>query len=242
MSRVKSAGKGGSAWKWLLIGAVVIGVFVASRLLPFAEWIEQFTGWIESQGALGVALFAGGYVLGTVLFFPGSLLTLAAGVAFGLWGIPVALGSATTGAALAFLVARYFARGAIEQRAQQYEKFAAIDAAVGENGWKIVALLRLSPLVPFNLANYFFGLTRVGFWPYVAASFVGMAPGTSLYVYLGHVGKVTLGGGSQGTTLQQWLLLGIGLAATAAVTVYLTLLARKALKSNVASPVGKSAT
>ncbi len=238
MTDSKPAATGKAPWRWLLLCAVVIGLFVVSRFLPFDEWIAQFTRWIEAQGALGVALFVGAYVSGTILFFPGSLLTLAAGVAFGPWGIPVALGSATIGAALAFLVARYLARGVIEGRAQQNPRFAAIDAAVGENGWKIVGLLRLSPLVPFNLANYFFGLTRVGFWPYVAASFVGMAPGTSLYVYLGHVGRVTLGGGQE-TSVQQWVLLGVGLAATVAITLYLTRIARKALKSTAAASAGE---
>ncbi|MGH8251056.1 MAG: TVP38/TMEM64 family protein [Steroidobacteraceae bacterium] len=237
----KSARKSNAVWKWAALGVGVVGLFFASRLLPFGEWIEQFTGWIEQKGALGVALFVGGYVLGVLLFFPGLLLTLAAGVAFGLWGIPVALGSATVGAALAFLVARYLARGAIEKRAKKYERFAAIDEAVGENGWKIVGLLRLSPLVPFNLANYFFGLTQVEFWPYVLASFTGMAPGSILYVYLGHVGKATLaGGGDKQYATQEWVLLGIGLIATAAVTVYLTILAKKALKKTGSSRVRKA--
>ena len=236
MSKSKSFWRNKALWKWAILGLALIGLFVGSRFLPFGAWIQAFTGWVKGKGALGVALFAGGYVLGTICFFPGSLLTLAAGVAFGLWGIPLALGSATVGASLAFLVARYLARGAIEKRAKQNEKFQAIDAAVGENGWKIVGLLRLSPLVPFNLANYFFGLTQVKFWPYVLASLVGMAPGTVLYVYLGHVGKATLaGGGEQKITTQQWALLGIGLAATAAVTVYLTILAKKALKKKGAS-------
>ncbi len=235
----KPAGKSTAVWKWAALGVAVIGLFVASRFLPFGEWIEQFTHWIQEKGALGVALFVGGYILGVLLFFPGSLLTLAAGVAFGFWGIPVALGSATVGAALAFLVARYLARGAIEKQAKQNEKFSAIDEAVGENGWKIVGLLRLSPLVPFNLANYFFGLTKVKFWPCVLASFFGMAPGSILYVYLGYVGKATLAGDQQITT-QQWVLLGVGLVATAAVTVYLTRLAKDALKKKGGVARGES--
>lgn len=223
-----------AVWKWIALGIVLVGLFVASRFLPFADWIQAFTDWVKAKGALGATLFAGGYVLGTLGFFPGSLLTLAAGVAFGWWGMPLALGSATLGASLAFLVARYLARAAIEKRAKENEKFRAIDAAVGENGWKIVGLLRLSPLVPFNLANYFFGLTQVRFWPYVLASLVCMVPGTILYVYLGHVGKMTLTGDGE-TTTGQWVLLGIGLCATATVTVYLTVLAKKALKKNCAA-------
>jgi uncharacterized membrane protein YdjX (TVP38/TMEM64 family) len=100
---------------------------------------------------------------------------------------------------------------------------------IGEQGWKIVLLLRLSPLVPFNLSNYFFGLTKIKFWPYVLASWVGMLPGAVLYVYLGHLGKVTLAGEHERTT-QEYIFLGIGPAATIAVTVYLTKIARNALK------------
>lgn len=217
--------------KWIALGLVVVGLLIASRFLPFGDWVQAFTDWVKGKGALGATLFAGGYVLGTLAFFPGSLLTISAGVAFGWWGIPLALGSATLGASLAFLVARYLARGAIEERAKRHEKFKAIDAAVGENGWKIVGLLRLSPLVPFNLANYFFGLTQVKFWPYALASLVCMAPGTVLYVYLGHVGKMTLTGGGE-TSTGQWVLLGIGLLATATVTVYITRLAKQALKKD----------
>lgn len=234
MSKSKTFWRNPALWKWAALGLGLVGLFVASRFLPFGDWIQAFTDWVTAKGALGTALFAGGYVLGTIFFFPGSLLTLAAGVAFGWWGMPLALASATLGASLAFLVARYLARGAIEKRAKKNEKFKAIDAAVGENGWKIVALLRLSPLVPFNLANYFFGLTQVKFWQYVLASLVGMAPGTILYVYLGHVGKMTLTGDGEVTT-PQWILLGVGLLATAVMTVYLTVLAREALKKSRAS-------
>lgn len=231
MTKAKPAWRSATLWKWVALGLVVAGLFIASRFLPFGEWIQAFTDWVKEKGSLGAVLFAGGYVLGTLAFFPGSLLTIAAGVAFGWWGMPLALGSATLGASLAFLVARYLARGAIEKRAKKHEKFNAIDAAVGGNGWKIVGLLRLSPLVPFNVANYFFGLTQVNFWQYVLASLVGMAPGTILYVYLGHVGKMTLAGKGEVTT-PQWVLLGVGLLATAAVTVYLSKLAKTALKKD----------
>ncbi|MDQ6630990.1 MAG: TVP38/TMEM64 family protein [Verrucomicrobiota bacterium] len=217
-------------WKWAGLGLLLIGLFVASRFLPFGEWITAFAEWVKGKGALGVAIFVIGYVIGTVFFFPGSLMTLAAGVVFGLgWGTVVAALSAITGAALAFLIARYLARGAIEKRAAKSEKFKAIDTAIGEKGWKIVGLLRLSPLVPFNLSNYFFGLTKIGFWPYVLSSFVGMLPGTFLYVYLGHVGKATLGGKHERST-QEYIFLGVGLAATIAVSIYVGRLAKKALK------------
>ncbi|MEO6035618.1 MAG: TVP38/TMEM64 family protein [Verrucomicrobiota bacterium] len=222
-----------SEWPWKLIalGAVVAGLLVASRFLPLGEWTESFSSWVKGQGALGILIFMAVYILGTVLFLPGSLMTLAAGVIFGLgWGIVVALTSATIGASLSFLIGRYVARDAISKRVEKSEKFKAVDAAIGEQGWKIVGLLRLSPVIPFNFANYFFGITRVRFWPYVFASFFGMAPGTSLYVYLGYAGKATLGGAKGKHGPAQYILLGVGLAATIAVTIYVTRLARRKLQ------------
>lgn len=217
-------------WKWTGAALLLVGLFVASRFLPFGEWITTFTEWVRGAGAFGIAVFVIGYIVGTIFFFPGSLMTLATGAVLGLgWGIVVASFSATTGAAFSFLIARYLARGAIEKRAQNNEKFSAIDAAIGEQGWKIVGLLRLSPIVPFNLSNYFFGLTKIKFWPYVLASWIGMLPGTVLFIYLGHIGKATLAGDGERTT-QEYILIGIGLVATIVVTVYLTKIAKKSLQ------------
>lgn len=217
-------------WKLIALGAVVAGLLVASRFLPLGEWTERFSAWVKGQGALGVVIFMVVYILGTVLFLPGSLMTLAAGVIFGLgWGILIALTSATIGASFSFLIGRYLARDAISKRVERNEKFKAVDAAIGEQGWKIVGLLRLSPVIPFNFANYFFGITKVRFWPYALASFFGMAPGTALYVYLGYAGKATLGGAKGHRGPAQYIFLGVGLAATIAVTIYVTRLARKKL-------------
>jgi len=126
----------------------------------------------------------------SVFFVPGSLITFGAGLAFGLWpGFPLVSMGATLGAAMAFLIARYFVRSRVQEAAKNNAKFAAMDEAIGKEGWKMVALLRLSPLLPFNLSNYLYGVTKIAFWPYLAASWVGMLPGTFLYVYLGAVGK-----------------------------------------------------
>ena len=222
-------------WKWAAVGLVLIGLFITSRFLPFGEWAEQLSSSVKDKGAFGVVAFILAYVVGTIVFFPGSLLTIAAGVIFGLgWGIVVASISAVLGATCAFLIARYLARSAVEKRAKKNPKFQAIDEAIGEQGWKIVGLLRLSPVVPFNFANYFFGITRVDFWPYVLASWIGMLPGTILYVYLGAVGKATLGEGKSGHGPAQYIFLGVGMVATVAVTIYLTRLAKKKLKGKPA--------
>jgi uncharacterized membrane protein YdjX (TVP38/TMEM64 family) len=153
-------------------------------------------------------------------------------------GTLIASLSATCGAALSFLIARYLARGSVERHSRQNEKFKAVDSAIGEHGWKIVGLLRLSPLIPFNLSNYLFGITKVRFCPYVFASWIGMLPGTFLYVYLGHAGKATLSGGHERTP-QEYVFIGIGLAATVAVTVYVAGVARKALKKDIGAELAK---
>ena len=217
-------------WKWLAAIALLAAVLMASPFVPFGEWIGRFTTWIEGQGAWGMVLFAGGYVIATLLFFPGSLMSIASGVAFGVvWGTLIALTSATVGASLAFLIGRYLARDLFQQWAADYETFQALDAAIAQNDWKVIGLLRLSPLVPFNLSNYFFGLTGARFWAYAVSSFVGMLPGAVLYVYLGHVGKATLTEGRSTRSPQEIALLVLGLVATIAVAWYLTRLANQEL-------------
>ena len=141
---------------------------------------------------------------------------------------------ATLGASLAFLVARYLARGAIERRIAGNPRFAAIDRAVGREGFKIVALLRLSPIFPFNLLNYSLGLTKVRFLHYFAAS-IAMLPGTLLYVYYGAAAGslASAVGGKTEKGTGDWVVLGLGLLATVVVTTYVTRLAGKALRQEI---------
>ncbi len=167
-----------------LILSVVIGLVVVAGLLlagrQAGAYVPRFAQWVESLGVWGPVVFILGYAVAAVAFVPGSLLTLAAGAIFGLAkGTIYTLIGATLGASAAFLVARYVARGAIERRIAGNARFAAIDRAVGREGFKIVALLRLSPIFPFNLLNYSLGLTKVGFLPYLLAS-IAMLPGTVL--------------------------------------------------------------
>jgi uncharacterized membrane protein YdjX (TVP38/TMEM64 family) len=226
-------------WKWLAVAALLIAVSAAWSTLPLGEWIKSFTVWVEKLGPLGVVVFVAIYAVATVLFVPGSLLTIAAGLVFGLLiGTLAASAGSIIGASGAFLIGRYFARSRIEAKAKRDEKFRAIDKAIGREGWKIVALLRLSPLIPFNASNYFYGITAVQFWAYVLASWIGMLPGTVLYVYLGTIGKAGLGGGDKASSPLEYVFLGVGLVATIVVTVIVTRLARKALKKTGATKQG----
>ena len=227
-------------WKWLAVAALFIAVSAAWSFLPLGEWIKSFTGWVEKLGPLGVVVFVAIYAVATVLFVPGSLLTIAAGLVFGLLiGTLAASAGSIIGASCAFLIGRYFARSRIEAMARRDEKFRAIDEAIGHEGWKIVALLRLSPLIPFNASNYFYGITAVKFWPYVLASWIGMLPGTVLYVYLGTIGKASFGGGDKARSPLEYVFLGVGLVATIVVTVIVTRLARKALRKTGATNGGR---
>lgn len=224
---------------------LIVALMMFVKSLPVDEWVEALKVWVERMGVWGPLIFAAIYAVWTVLFLPGSFLTLAGGAVFGIgWGTAtVSLGS-TTGAALAFLIARYLAREQIETRTAGSPKFRAIDAAIGQQGWKIVALLRLSPAVPFNLSNYFYGLTAVRFWPYVLASWIAMLPGTVLYVYLGYVarkGVEVAAGAQQSGSIGGKIMLGVGLLATVVVTVFVTRIARRAIQQQTTID-GDSAT
>src|SRR6516225_3975966 len=198
-----------------LIG-IIIALFLAMKFLPVREWLTSFNDWVGQMGAVGIFIFIVVYAAATVLLAPGSILTIGAGFAFGLWkGFLAVSGGATLGAALAFLVARFIARDKVEAIALRNDKFRSIDHAIGKQGAKLIFLLRLSPVIPFNLSNYFYGLTGVRFWPYVLASWIGMIPGTFLYVYIGTAGKAAVAAAAGGEAMnhgwQYWTLLSVGL-------------------------------
>jgi len=236
----------GSKWKlaaWIAAGLAALAVLILAGRQA-GDAIPRFAAWVEGLGVWGPIVFILGYAVATVAFVPGSLLTLAAGAIFGLArGTLYTLLGATLGAACAFLVARYLARRAIERKIAGNARFAAIDKAVAGEGFKIVALLRLSPVFPFNLLNYALGLTRVRFLSYLAAS-AAMLPGTLLYVYYGKVifeAAGTLDAVFRGTSQVEkgaefWVTLGIGLVATVIVTTYVTRLAGRTLRQQIGEP------
>lgn len=213
---------------------VIVGLAVLVVLGRQAGgYIPVFAQWVNGLGVWGPIVFIVGYTVATVAFVPGSLLTLAAGAIFGLaQGTVYVFVAAVLGSSAAFLVSRYLARATIERRLSGSPRFAAIDRAVGAQGRKIVFLLRLSPVFPFNLLNYGLGLTKVRFADYVAAS-VGMLPGTLLYVYYGKLaGDVAAlaGGAAPEKGVGYYAVLILGLAATIVVTTIVTRTARRALK------------
>ncbi len=222
-------------WKWIALALVLIAIMTAVAFLPVKDWVKAFSDWVRTLGALGVVVFIAAYALATVLFLPGWIFTVSAGLVYGVvGGTAVALTGAIIGSTLAFLCGRYLVRKRVQAATKGNKKFAAIDKAVGEQGWKIIGLLRLSPIVPFNLSNYFYGVTAVGFVPYVLASAIGMLPGTLLYAYLGGAGKAGLGG-EGGQSPLEWVFLGVGLVATIVVTIIVSRIARNALAKSGAT-------
>ena len=228
----------------LLALLVLLAVLLAAGWL-LRDRVAGFLDWVRDAGAAGMGAFAGAYVVACILFLPGLVLTMGAGLVYGVAvGVPLVWVSATAGSIAAFLLGRTVARAAVARRVESNRRFAAIDRAVGREGLKIVLLTRLSPVFPFNLLNYAYGLTGVSLRDYTIGS-VGMLPGTVLYVYLGSlassVGEVAAGeadAGSAGLVLKV-----IGFLATVAVTVVITRIARRALNEATAeeTPTGAAA-
>ena len=214
------------------------GLLALAGGVGFQDYLLGALQWIDGLGWAGLLTFVGLYALATVAFVPGSALTLGAGAVFGvLKGTLAVLVGATLGAILAFWVGRYVARDWVQRRLAGRAAFTAIDRAVAKAGFTVVPLTRLSPVFPFNLVNYAFGLTGVSLQDYALGS-VGMVPGTLLYVYVGSlVGDLAYLGTAQAPVNPglQWTVRLIGLGATLAVTLSITRMARQALAQATAA-------
>jgi uncharacterized membrane protein YdjX (TVP38/TMEM64 family) len=221
-----------TARRWLLLAAVLAAIGTAIALLPVTALVTQLAETMRGAGARGIAIFVAAYVIGTIAFLPGAILTLAAGFAYGpVWGLVIASPASVAGATAAFLLGRTLLRDWAAAKVGRSSRARAIDAAVARQGFTLVLLLRLSPLFPFNALNYVLSLTRVRLSTYVLASFLGMLPGTALYVYLGSLApaaaqlSAAAGEGGQARTV----IYVLGLAATIAIVVLATRMARNAL-------------
>ncbi len=225
-------------FKVLLLIAVIVVVIAGTRLLPVKDWLIRALEWTDGLGFWGPVFVVVFYVVACVFILPGSILTLGAGFLFKVpLGAVTASIASTLGACAAFWVGRTVARNWIAGKVAKNEKFAAIDEAVARQGFKIVLLIRLSPIFPFNVLNYAFGLTNISFWSYALGSWIGMIPGTLMYVYFGaglrSLADVATGNVEKGIAGK--LFFWIGLAVTIAVTVFVTRVARNALRQAVPS-------
>jgi uncharacterized membrane protein YdjX (TVP38/TMEM64 family) len=226
--------------QWISILLTVCGLLVIVRRLPLEPALALLEARVGELGLWGPLLFGLFYAVAVLLLLPSWLLTMAAGALFGLvLGTVVVSLASTTGAALAFLIARRLARDGVQQRLGNSPRLQALDQAIREGGWKIVVLLRLSPAVPFTLQNYFYGLTALRFGPCILASWLAMLPGTFLYVYLGHVSRLGLEaavGAEHARSPAEWALLIVGLLCTFTVIVYVTRLAWRVLRERAVLP------
>jgi uncharacterized membrane protein YdjX (TVP38/TMEM64 family) len=211
-------------------------MILLANALPFLQWMVDFIHWAKGMGAAGGAMYAVFYIAGTALFFPGLPLTLGAGFLYGaIIGTLVVSPASVAGATLAFLIARYVARDWVTRRLKKYPQAAAIDRAIEKNGFKAVVLLRLQPVLPFNILNYALGLTSIRLRDYMLASWIGMFPATVLYVYLGSVMNdiSDLLRGRPNSGMAGRLLLWGGLAAIVVLVWWLGRIARKALREEM---------
>ena len=219
----RDGAEGGVSWRNVaLVVAGLVALVVAYRILPLSDWIAGFQDWVQGYGALGIVVFIVVYALTTFALVPGSLLTLAAGVIWGLWAFPIVVVAATSGSALSFLAARHALFDRVQAKVKDHPKLLAVNEAIRDEGWRVVGLLRLSPALPFSLQNWFLGVTPVGFWPAQVATFFGIMPGTLLYIWIGSLGGQA--GGEAG--MWTYVAYGVGIAATLAVTIIVTRKAR----------------
>jgi uncharacterized membrane protein YdjX (TVP38/TMEM64 family) len=233
-----SAAPARSGWRIALWIVALLVVVVAARMLDVTAVLQRTLASITALGPWGPVTFVLLYVAVTVFLLPAVILTLGAGALFGVaQGFLLVSAGATLGATAAFLLGRYLTRDWVAKRVVGSPKLKAIDEAVVREGWKIVLLTRLSPVFPFVLLNYVFGLTRVSLRHYVVASWIGMMPGIVLYAYIGSLAGDVAAAAAGGRTrsVWEWALYGLGLAATVALTVYVTRLARRALDARIAT-------
>jgi uncharacterized membrane protein YdjX (TVP38/TMEM64 family) len=224
-----------------MINAIAIAI-----LIVFACHLNLHLLWhnillkIHDLGAWGAIAFILIYNIATILFIPGSLLSIGGGALYGLeLGTLYVFIASTIGATVAFLIGRYIARDWVSQKIRNHLTFRAIDAAVAKEGFKVVFLTRLSPLFPFNLLNYVFGVTRVALKDYILGS-VGMIPAMVMYVYLGSlIGDIsTINNMNQfqpNSQLQtiQWVIRIMGLVATVVVSLVVARTAKRILKQTI---------
>ncbi len=233
--------------KVLIFSLLVIAVILGAKFFPLSLWLNHFLEWVRILGFWGALLYFFVYVAGTVLFVPGTALTLGSGLLFGLlWGTLLVSLASVSGATIAFLIARSFGREWTRRRIERYPKFKIMDRAIGENGFKLVLLMRLQPVfLPFAILNYALGLTRVRLRDYVLASWIGMLPATTLYVYVGtsvkSISDLVQGRVPPADHWHQLLFWG-GLVLSAVLVAIFARIAKQALQSHLGSenePLGE---
>ena len=211
---------------WLAAASVLgfVAIFVAWFLLPVQEWLQGFSEWAQGLGVIGVALVSVAYVICTILLVPGVALTLAVAVAYGWWALLICFFGGMLAALISFLISRYLARDRVKRFIDKHPTIRAIDTVAHEESFKTILLSRLTPVTPFAVENYAFGVTGVRLGSFLLATAIGIVPGTIQNVWIGVIGRTAAQGGAG---VANWILLIIGLAATVVLTVWMTRQAKK---------------
>ncbi len=216
----------------LLLGSILVLAFLLNKYGFFQKTLQ----WIDSFGPWGFVVFIFIYFLTCIFFFPSFIFTFAGGFLFGLLpGTILSLVGHGLGSTAALLIGRYLARSWVWRKFSGNEKFKLMDNAIGKKGWKIVALARLSPVMPFNIANYLFGLTGISALKYLGATVLGTIPSAFVYTYLGTLSEdlVSLEWSERARTPLEWMLLVAGLVVTVVLAFYIKKIAKKALEENL---------
>lgn len=221
-----------TAIRWVSLGLVAVSLILLALTLPLEAIYEAVKQWIERLGIWGPVALIGLYLVTALVMFPIWPLNVAAGALYGFFGgTAIALFATTVSAMFGFQLTRRFGRGWMVAKIRRHPRFGALDHAVAKKAWKVVALVRLSKVMPFHLQNYLFGLTKVRFWPYTLVSAIAMTPGTAVIVYLGQIGKAGLAAraGDEPAGAGYWATRIVGLVALAGAVFYLSRLARRAI-------------
>jgi uncharacterized membrane protein YdjX (TVP38/TMEM64 family) len=213
---------------WVGFALILLALCLAWFLLPLREWMDALQAWFKGRGAWGVAIFALVLFVATFLPMPDWPLPIVAGYVYGIWAMPLVYVGVAVPSVLAFLAARHLARDRIRAFLAKRPKYRSIDKAVGAGGWQVVALLRLSPMVPFNLQNYALGVTAISFREYLIGTLSGITPGVAIYVYFGIFGY----GLHKGPGMLDWVLLGAGALATIALGIPVTRKSRQVFETS----------
>ena len=214
----------------LLLGIIGVAAAVAGiSLLPLEGWFGALQSWLAHTGPAAVLVFGLVDAIATATILPAAPFSIFAGMMFGLAGIPLALVSATAGATAAFCISRFCFRRHVADFVAGRPLLQALDHAVAEQGWRVVCLVRMSPLVPFNVQNYMFGVTRVGIGCYILATVAGISLNTAFCGYLGSLGRTSLAAAGPAALA----LPGLGVLCTLVAVVLVNRTAQRVLSRAV---------
>jgi uncharacterized membrane protein YdjX (TVP38/TMEM64 family) len=180
------------AWQVWLWPVLLVAMAAGAWALPWDDWVPAMRDWVRAQGTLSSVVYVAVYCLVVMLPLPAAAMSVVGGLAFGWWGLPLALLGSVLGAIPPYLIGRTWLRGALLRRFPG-PRVAAADRAISRNAILFMLLLRVTPVVPFTVQNWLLGLTDIRFWPYVWTTLVGLAPGTLAMVWVGEVGGLMTG-------------------------------------------------